>query len=70
MDWFWIIYGGGLGVAVILFWISEFTNMRISGGNKSKSIWQESRDRIHKRQYGASTHYSTGRTHHIRRKGM
>ena len=68
MDWFWIIYGGGLGLAVVLFWISEFTNMRL-GRNKSKSIWQQSKDRIYKQNYRANTHYSTGRTHYIKRKG-
>ena len=70
MDWFWIIYGGGLGIAAILFWISEFSGMKLGGKKKSKSMWQKSKDRIHKRQYGADTHYSTGRTHHIKRKGM
>ena len=68
MDWFWIIYGGGLGLAVVLFWISEFTNMRL-GRNKSKSIWQQSKDRIYKQNYRATTHYSAGRTHNINRKG-
>ncbi len=70
MDWFWMIYGGGIGLAVILFWIAEFSGMKLGSEKKKKSMWQKSKDRIHRQQYGAGTHYSAGRTHHIRRKGM
>jgi len=70
MDWFWMIYGGGIGLAVILFWIAEFSGMKLGSEKKKKSMWQKSKDRIHQQQYGTTTHYSAGRTHHIRRKGM
>jgi hypothetical protein len=55
----------------VLIWISEFSSMSLGGKKKKKkSMWQESKDRIQRQQYGASTHYSAGRTHYIRRKGM
>ena len=70
MDWFWMIYGGGIGLVAVLIWISEFSGMKLGSEKKKKSMWQASKDRIHRQQYGASTHYSAGRTHYIRRKGM
>ena len=69
-DWFWIMWYSLLGFVVVLFWISEFSGIRLDKKKKKKSMWQESKDRIHRQQYGAGTHYSAGRTHHIRRKGM
>jgi hypothetical protein len=70
MDWFWMIYGGGIGLVAVLIWIAEFSGMKLGSEKKKKSMWRQSKDRIHQQQYGASTHYSAGRTHHIRRKGM
>ena len=69
-DWFWIMWYSLLGFVVVLFWISEFSGMKLGSEKKKKSMWQASKDRIHRQQYGASTHYSAGRTHYIRRKGM
>ena len=69
-DWFWIMWYSALGLVAVLIWISEFSGMRLGGKKKKKSMWQQSKDRIHKQQYNTSTHYSAGRTHHIRRKGM
>jgi len=70
LDWFWIMWYSLLGLVALLIWISEFSGMKLGSEKKKKSMWQESKDRIHRQQYGASTHYSAGRTHHIRRKGM
>ena len=70
MDWFWIIWYSVLGLVAILIWVSEFSGMKLGSGKKKKSMWRESKERIHRQQYGSSAHYSTGRTHHIRRKGM
>ena len=71
MHWFWILYGSGLALVIVLFWISEISNMSLGGKKKkSKSIWQKSKDRIHTQNYNTSTHYSAGNTHYIRRKGM
>jgi len=70
MDWFWMIYGGGIGLVAVLIWIAEFSGMKLGSEKKKKSMWRQSKDRIHQQQYGASTHYSAGRTHYIRRKGM
>jgi len=69
-DWFWIIWYSLLGLVVVLIWYVEFSGMKLGSEKKKKSMWQKSKDRIHQQQYGASTHYSAGRTHHIRRKGM
>ena len=68
-DWFWIIWYSLLGLVVVLFWITEFSGMRLGGNKKEKSIWQQSKDRVHQQSYRATTHYSAGRTHHINRKG-
>jgi len=70
LDWFWIMWYSLLGLVAVLIWISEFSGMKLDSEKKKKSIWQKSKDRIHRQQYGASTHYSAGRTHYIRRKGM
>ncbi len=71
IDWFWIMWYSALGLVAVLIWISEFSSMSLGGKKKKKkSMWQESKDRIQRQQYGASTHYSAGRTHYIRRKGM
>ena len=70
MDWFWIMWYSVLGLVAVLIWVSEFSGMKLGSGKKKKSKWQESKERIHKRQYGTSTHYSAGRTHHIRKRGM
>ena len=70
MDWFWMIYGGGIGLVAVLIWIAEFSGMKLGSEKKKKSMWRQSKDRIHQQQYGAGTHYSAGRTHYIRRKGM
>ena len=71
-DWFWIIWYSLLGLVVVLIWYAEFSGLMDLKKKKSKkkSMWRQSKDRIHQQQYGASTHYSAGRTHHIRRKGM
>ena len=44
MDWLFIVYWSGLALAVILFWITEFSNMKL-GGKKKKSEWKRSRER-------------------------
>jgi len=70
LDLFWIIWYSLLGLVVVLFWITEFSGMRLGGKKKQKSMWRQSKDRIHQRQYDASTHYSAGRTHYMKGKGM
>ena len=71
-DWFWIMWYSLLGLVVVLFWYAEFSGFMDSNKKKSKkkTMWQASKDRIHRQNYRATTHYSAGRTHYIRRKGM
>ena len=45
MDWFFIVYWSILAVVVILFWITEFSNMRFNG-KKKKSEWEKSKERV------------------------
>ena len=51
IGWFWTIWYSLLGLVVVLFWLSEFSGARFGEKSKEKSIWQESRDRIHKQEY-------------------
>ena len=51
IGWFWTIWYSLLGLVVVLFWISEFSGARFGEKSKEKSIWQESKDRIHQQQY-------------------
>ena len=73
-DWFWIMWYSLLGLAVVLFWYAEFSGFMDSNKKKSKkkTMWQESKDRIHqqsyKRTYGSSVHYNAGKRNY--RKGM
>ena len=46
-DWFWIMWYSLLGFVVVLFWISEFSGIRLGTKKKKKSMWQQSKDRIH-----------------------
>ena len=68
MDWFWIIWWSLLGLVVVLFWIAEFSGARFRKKSEEKSMWQESKDRIHQQSY-RSTYgsYSSKRNY---RKGM
>ena len=67
-DWFWIIWWSVLGLAVVLFWIAEFSGAKFDKKSKKKTMWQESKDRIHQQSY-KSTYgsYSSKRNY---RKGM
>ena len=51
IGWFWTIWYSLLGLVVVLFWLSEFSGARFGEKSKEKSIWQESKDRIHKQEY-------------------
>ena len=51
IGWFWTIWYSLLGLVVVLFWLSEFSGARFGEKSKEKSIWQESKDRIHQQQY-------------------
>ena len=73
-DWFWIIWWSVFGLAVVLFWYSEFSGLIDSKKKKSKkkSMWQASKSRVlqqsYKSTYGTSVHYNAGKNNY--RKGM
>ena len=52
IGWFWIMWYLLLGLVVVLFWVVEFSGL-LDSKNKSKrkSMWQQSRDRVHKQEY-------------------
>ena len=68
VDWFWVIWYSLLGLVVVLTWYTEFSSAKFIKREKKKSIWQESKDRIHQQHY-RSTYgsYSSRRNY---RKGM
>ena len=51
IGWFWTIWYSLLGLVVVLFWYIEFSSAKFSEKSKEKSMWQESRDRVHKQEY-------------------
>ena len=51
LDWFWTVWYSLLGLVVVLVWYVEFSSAKFSEKSKEKSMWQESRDRIHKQEY-------------------
>jgi len=64
LDWFWITWYSLLGLVVVLFWYVEFAEVKSHKRDKKKSIWRESRERIHRQQYrstyGSRRNYSKG----------
>ena len=69
-DWFWIIWYSLLGLVVVLVWYAEFSGLMDLKKKKSKkkSMWRESKDRIHQQSYrNTYGSYSSGRNY---RKGM
>ena len=44
MDWFWIVYWSGAGLAVVLIWLTEFSGFKFR--DKRKSEWQKSKERV------------------------
>jgi hypothetical protein len=51
IGWFWTVWYSLLGLVVVLVWYVEFSGARFMKREEKKSIWQESRDRIHQQQY-------------------
>ena len=51
LDWFWTVWYSLLGLVVVLVWYVEFSGSRFMKREEKKSIWQESKDRIHQQQY-------------------
>jgi len=51
IGWFWTIWYSLLGLVVVLVWYVEFSGVRFMKREEKKSIWQESKDRIHQQQY-------------------
>ena len=51
IGWFWTIWYSLVGLVVVLFWYTEFSSAKFMNRKENKSIWQESRDRIHKQEY-------------------
>ena len=51
IGWFWTIWYSLVGLVVVLFWYTEFSSAKFMNREEKKSIWQESRDRIHKQEY-------------------
>ena len=72
MDWFWITWYSLLGLVAVLIWYTEFSSAKFMKKKEKKSMWQESKDRIHQQQYrstyGSSVHYNSGKRNY--RKGM
>jgi sortase (surface protein transpeptidase) len=68
MDWFWIIWYLLLGLAVVLTWYTEFSSAKFIKKEEKKSIWQESKDRIHQQQYRST--YGTYSSKRNYGKGM
>ena len=70
IGWFWTMWYSLLGLVVVLVWYVEFSGLMDLNKKKSKkkTMWQESKDRIHQQQhrntYGS---YSSRRNY---RKGM
>ena len=51
IGWFWTIWYSLVGLVVVLVWCTEFSSAKFMRKEDKKSIWQESRDRIHKQEY-------------------
>jgi hypothetical protein len=51
VDWFWVVWYSMLGLAAVLTWYTEFSGATFGEKSKEKSMWQESKDRIHQQQY-------------------
>ena len=69
VDWFWVIWYSLLGLVVVLVWYVEFSGLLdLKKKSKKKTMWQESKDRIHQQSYrNTYGSYSSRRNY---RKGM
>jgi|TARA_Y100000310_G_C20146063_1_gene562500 hypothetical protein len=67
-DWFWIIWYSLLGLVAVLIWYVEFSGAKFDKKSKKKTMWQESKDRIHQQSYRST--YGTYSSQRNYRKGM
>ena len=69
IGWFWTIWYSLLGLVGVLIWYVEFSGLLgLKKKSKKKTMWQESKDRIHQQSYRST--YGTYSSQRNYRKGM